>query len=99
MVLKQHLWFWVPFSSPHIGDPGEGKACSQGSGRKEEGIAPALQSRESGWMMRAITTCPWSHGHQEECPGKHGCPHFHLGIQTLAEALGIKLQAESVFRS
>ena len=48
MVLKRHLWSWVPLLQPSYRGPWRRQGRLSREGRKEEGIAPALQSREGG---------------------------------------------------
>lgn len=68
MVSKRHLWSWVPLLQPSYWGPWRRQGMLSREGRKEEGIAPALQPREGGWVMYVYHLHTWSLGHREECP-------------------------------
>lgn len=66
-------------------------------GGKERGGHSPCPAAKGGWLgdvglppAHVVTRAP------RRMPEKHGCPHFHLGIQTVAEDSGIKLQAEGM---
>lgn len=69
MVLKRHLWSWVPLLQPSYRGPWGRQGMFSREGGKEEGIAPALQPREGGWVKEVYHLHKWSLGHQEECLG------------------------------
>ena len=69
MVSKRHLWSWVPLLQPSYRGPWGRQGMLSREGGKEEGIAPALQPREGGWVMEVYHLHKWSLGHQEECLG------------------------------
>ena len=84
--------------SPAIVSGTLGKARHALKGGRERGGHSPCPAAKGGWVgdgglpsAQVVTRAP------RRMPGKHRCPHFHLGIQTVAEDLGLNLRLRVCF--